>query len=117
MLVKRPDHGESQRSLVRKHLLDPSEIADVGLEITRFEPGLFHAKADRLHRGGQIDEKTPRLERFHQIGKDGSQQVDASTALAAELLALGQDCATRLAAPWRNADHGALLYDAKGLPR
>ena len=48
---------------------------------------------------------------------DSGQPVDASTALAAQLLALGQDCAARLTDPWRDLDHGALLYDDKGLPR
>jgi antitoxin VapB len=38
-------------------------------------------------------------------------------AKAEALLALGQDCAARLTDPWRTADHGALLYDDKGLPR
>jgi hypothetical protein len=37
--------------------------------------------------------------------------------VAAALLAPGQDCAARLTEPWRTADHGALLYDDKGLPR
>ena len=51
------------------------------------------------------------------LRSDSGQQVDASTALAADLLALGQDCAARLADPLRDLDHGALLYDDKGLPR
>jgi hypothetical protein len=38
-------------------------------------------------------------------------------ALAAELLALGRDCAARLKEPWRGADHAELLYDECGLPR
>ena len=38
-------------------------------------------------------------------------------ALAAELLALGRDCAARLKEPWRSADHAELLYNARGLPR
>jgi len=38
-------------------------------------------------------------------------------ALAAELLALGRDCAKRLKEPWRSADHAVLLYDERGLPR
>jgi hypothetical protein len=38
-------------------------------------------------------------------------------ALAAELLALGRDCAARLKEPWRSADHAELLYDERGLPR
>jgi len=37
--------------------------------------------------------------------------------LAAELLALGRDCAARLKEPWRSADHAELLYDERGLPR
>jgi len=51
------------------------------------------------------------------LRSDGRQPVDASTALVGQLLALGQDCAARLTEPWRTADHGALLYDDKGLPR
>jgi hypothetical protein len=31
-------------------------------------------------------------------------------ALAAELLALGRNCAARLKEPWRGADHAELLY-------
>ena len=38
-------------------------------------------------------------------------------ALAAELLALGRDCAARLKEPWRSADHAELLDNARGLPR
>jgi hypothetical protein len=45
-----------------------------------------------------------------------TEQADPDQAAAA-LLALGQDCAARLADPWRTADHGAFLYDDKGLPR
>jgi len=37
--------------------------------------------------------------------------------VAAALLALGQECAARLADPWRTADHRALLHDEQGLPR
>jgi antitoxin VapB len=37
--------------------------------------------------------------------------------LAAELLAIGKDCAARLGEPWRSLNHGELLYDDKGLPR
>ena len=44
-----------------------------------------------------------------------TEQADPDQA-AAELLALGQDCAARLTGPWRAADHGALLYDDQGLP-
>jgi hypothetical protein len=42
---------------------------------------------------------------------------DENGALAAELLALGRDCAARLNEPWRSADHAELLYDERGLPR
>jgi hypothetical protein len=38
-------------------------------------------------------------------------------ALAAELLALGRDCAARLKEPWRRAEQAELLYDERGLPR
>ena len=51
------------------------------------------------------------------LGSDSRQQVDASSALAAQLLAFGQSCAARLTDPWRTTDHGALLFDDKGLPR
>jgi len=37
--------------------------------------------------------------------------------VAAELLALGQDCAARLTDPWRDLDHGALLSVEQGRPR
>ena len=45
-----------------------------------------------------------------------TEQAGPDQTIAA-LLALGNDCAARLADPWRTADHGALLYDDKGLPR
>ena len=38
-------------------------------------------------------------------------------SLADPLLAIGKDCAARLEEPFRSADHGDLLYDARGLPR
>ena len=38
-------------------------------------------------------------------------------ALAAELLAIGRDCAARLKEPWKSGDPAALLYDEHGLPR
>jgi hypothetical protein len=44
-------------------------------------------------------------------------EPEEDSALAAELLALGRDCATRLKEPWRSADHAVLLYDEAGLPR
>jgi antitoxin VapB len=37
--------------------------------------------------------------------------------LADRLLAIGRDCAPRLREPFRSAEHGALLYDERGLPR
>ncbi len=43
-------------------------------------------------------------------------RIEQPDALAEDVLALGRDCAARLEEPWRTADHGALLYDEKGLP-
>jgi len=40
-----------------------------------------------------------------------------SAGLADRLLAIGADTARRLPKRLRNVDHGALLYDEKGLPR
>lgn len=37
--------------------------------------------------------------------------------LAERLLAIGRDAATHLSEPYRSVDHGALLYDERGLPR
>jgi antitoxin VapB len=37
--------------------------------------------------------------------------------LSDRLLAIGKDCAARLREPFRSADHGALLYDDRGLPQ
>jgi antitoxin VapB len=42
---------------------------------------------------------------------------DEAVGLADRLLAIGKDCAARLEEPFRSADHGDLLYDARGLPR
>ncbi len=42
---------------------------------------------------------------------------EQGASLADRLLAIGQDCAKRLKEPFRSADHDALLYDDKGLPR
>jgi antitoxin VapB len=44
-------------------------------------------------------------------------RIENNEELAAELLALGRDCASRLKEPWRSADHADLLYDERGLPR
>lgn len=44
-------------------------------------------------------------------------RIEQSEPLAAELLALGRDCAARLKEPWKSADHADLLYDERGLPR
>jgi antitoxin VapB len=38
-------------------------------------------------------------------------------SLADRLLAIGRDCAKRLPPEVRAIDHGALLYDERGLPR
>lgn len=44
------------------------------------------------------------------------ERVEATRPLAEELLAIGRDCATRLAGTARTAEHGDLLYDERGLP-
>ena len=49
-----------------------------------------------------------RLERVRQTGREG---------LAERLLAIGRDCASHLAEPFRSIEHGDLLYDERGLPR
>ena len=38
-------------------------------------------------------------------------------SLANRLVAIGNDCASRLKEPFRSVDHGNLLYDDRGLPR
>lgn len=38
-------------------------------------------------------------------------------SLADDLMAIGADCAARLSSRTKRLDHGALLYDEKGLPR
>lgn len=37
--------------------------------------------------------------------------------LAAQLVAIGKDCADHLREPYRSIDHADLLYDERGLPR
>jgi len=49
-----------------------------------------------------------RLERLR--GEEG-------TGLADRLLAIGRDCAGRLAEPYRSTEHADLLYGDDGLPR
>ena len=44
-------------------------------------------------------------------------RIATSDDLADDLLKLGEDCAARLKEPWRSLDHGALLYDDRGLPK
>lgn len=44
-------------------------------------------------------------------------RIDQPKDLADDLLAIGRDCAARLAEPWRSVDHADLLYDDRGLPR
>ena len=44
-------------------------------------------------------------------------RLEETGPLAAELLALGRDCALRLREPWKSADHADLLYDERGVPR
>jgi antitoxin VapB len=41
---------------------------------------------------------------------------DDTVVLADRLLDIGRDCARRLPEPQRSSDHGALLYDDRGLP-
>lgn len=42
---------------------------------------------------------------------------DESMGLAHRLVAIGNDCASRLREPFRSSEHGDLLYDEKGLPK
>jgi antitoxin VapB len=42
---------------------------------------------------------------------------EQGAGLADRLLRIGQDCARRLKEPYRSANHDALLYDERGLPR
>ena len=42
---------------------------------------------------------------------------EQGASVADRLLAIGQGCAERLKEPFRSADHDALLYDDRGLPR
>ena len=37
--------------------------------------------------------------------------------LADRMLTIGKDCAKHLKGPYRSVDHGALLYDERGLPQ
>jgi len=52
-----------------------------------------------------LQERLERVRRDKQIG------------LADRLMAIGRECATHLAEPYRSADHAELLYDERGLPR
>lgn len=40
----------------------------------------------------------------------------SGAGMAERLLAIGRDVASRLSDPYRNADHGEILYDERGLP-
>ena len=42
---------------------------------------------------------------------------ERGNGLADRLLKIGKDCAEHLREPYRSAEHGALLYNEKGLPR
>jgi antitoxin VapB len=64
----------------------------------------------------------------HRVAKELAKRAGESNAVrerldeqgasvADRLLAIGQDCAKRLKEPFRSADHDALLYDDRGLPR
>lgn len=37
--------------------------------------------------------------------------------LAERLLVIGRNCAAHLKEPYRSIDHGAMLYDKRGLPK
>lgn len=50
-----------------------------------------------------------RLARLDKSAEEGS--------LAAQIMAIGKDCASRLSPRTKRLDHGELLYDEKGLPR
>lgn len=49
-----------------------------------------------------------RLQRVRHEQKEG---------LAERLLSIGKDCAAHLKEPYRRIDHGALLYDERGLAK
>jgi antitoxin VapB len=51
-------------------------------------------------------------ERLNQLRSPAQQHT-----LADELLAIGEDCASRLKEPYKSIDHGDLLYDEFGLPK
>jgi antitoxin VapB len=42
---------------------------------------------------------------------------ERGASLSDKLLTIGRDCAARLKKPYKNVDHGELLYDERGLPR
>ena len=44
-------------------------------------------------------------------------RLEHGAGLAERLIAIGEDCASRLKDPFRYAEHGDLLYDDHGLPR
>ncbi len=50
-------------------------------------------------------------ERLEQVRRE------RGVGLANRLVAIGRDCAAHLKEPFRSAEHGALLYDERGLPR
>lgn len=52
-----------------------------------------------------------------EVTTDTRLRIPAPNGLATQLLAIGKDCASRLTGSRRDLDHGALLYDDKGLPR
>jgi len=49
------------------------------------------------------------------INDDEVQNVSGKK-LADRLLAIGKDCAAHLKEPFLSTDHGAILYDDRGLP-
>jgi antitoxin VapB len=44
-------------------------------------------------------------------------EAERGPARVERLLSIGRDAAARLKEPFRSADHGALLYDERGLPK
>lgn len=51
------------------------------------------------------------------LGRMQSQPVADVAERAGRLREIAQDAAKRWTEPYRSADHGALLYDERGLPR
>jgi antitoxin VapB len=101
----------------------------MGSDLSRLTPARAEALADRsqapddeieqrVRELAQLTGEKPRLaiavavqERLDRV------RDQCKGSLADRLVAIGRDCAARLGADYRALDHGALLYDEKGLPR